>query len=164
MKTQNISTDTLVSAMADDTLYSELLISEMGWYVSVGHEPGEVSHASLVEDIDRATALLPLIEENQGQRGAAYFLRRVLSGLRHAAYVQTNTEKRAMNIHADPERVVFFLVDRVTGNVQKSISRQPISNIDAYRQAIEGRSGKAVFVAVTTAADKTEDTVSRKWK
>ena len=59
--------------------------------------------------------------------------------------------------------MVFFLVDRETGNVQKSISRQPISNIDAYRQAIESRSGKAVFVCVTTAADKAEDTVSRRW-
>lgn len=163
MKTQNISTDTLVSALADNSAYGDILDNEIRWYATVGHEPGSVSHASLIEDLDRATSLLPSIQENGGDRACAYFLRRVLSGLRHAAYLQTDDDKRAMNIHAEPERVIFFLVDRNTGNVQKSISRQPITNIDAYRQAIEARSGKAVFVAVTTAADKTEDTVSRRW-
>jgi hypothetical protein len=161
--TQNISTDAVLATLNDDKAYSSLLDNEIRWYQTVGHEPGDVSHGSLVEELDRATSLLPKIEECGGPRSAAYFLRRVLSGLRHAAYLQTDDSKRVMNLHAEPERVIFFLVDRNTGNVQKSISRQPITNIDAYRQAIEGRSGKAAFVCVTTAADKTEDTVSRRW-
>jgi hypothetical protein len=116
-----------------------------------------------MEELDRMTALIHKVQDNKGTRSAAYFVRRVLSGLRHAAYMQDNEDNRVFNLHAEPERAIFFMVDPNTGAITKSISRQPITNLDAYRTAIEAKTGKQCFVAVITQHDQVENTTSRRW-
>ena len=160
--TQNITTDRLVSILDCNTGLGAVLDAEIKWYSNL-HEPGTVAHATLVEDLDRATALLHKIESNKGQRSAAYFLRRVLSGLRHAAYQQADSDNRVFNLHAEGERAIFFMVDTTTGAITKSVSRKPVTNLDAYRQAIEAKTGKQCFVAVVTQHDQLENTTSRRW-
>ncbi len=161
--TQNISTDRLAGILDCNTGLGAVLDGEIKWYGTL-HEPGTVAHGTLVEDLDRATALIHKVQSNKGTRSAAYFLRRVLSGLRHAAYLQCNEDSRVFNLHAEPEKAIFFMVDPNTGAISKSISRQPITNLDAYRQAIEAKTGKQCFVAVVTQNDQVENTTSRKWK